>query len=132
MPRMMSLDHVSLLVRSLEASTKFYTEVLGSQPIHNGTTLPHIRWFGIGGVTSLHITQGDFADTKLLKPTHFAVHTDDFDGFVADLRARGLPFWDWPGQKDNVTGRPDGFRQIYLQDPDGYWIEVNDHTREIA
>jgi lactoylglutathione lyase len=22
--------------------------------------------------------------------------------------------------------RPDGVRQIYFQDPDGYWIEVND------
>ena len=25
-----------------------------------------------------------------------------------------------------VTLRPDGVNQIYLQDPDGYWIEVND------
>lgn len=31
-----------------------------------------------------------------------------------------------------VTGRPDKFRQIYVADPDGYWIEVNDHTREVA
>jgi len=22
--------------------------------------------------------------------------------------------------------RPDGVRQIYFQDPDGYWLEVND------
>jgi len=26
-----------------------------------------------------------------------------------------------------VTMRPDGVRQIYLQDPDGYWIEVNEN-----
>tara|TARA_R110000868_G_scaffold1389_10_gene10744 strand:+ start:3320 stop:3502 length:183 start_codon:yes stop_codon:yes gene_type:complete len=25
----------------------------------------------------------------------------------------------------NITKRPDGVKQIYLQDPDGYWIEVN-------
>jgi hypothetical protein len=25
-----------------------------------------------------------------------------------------------------VTDRPDGVHQIYLQDLDGYWIEVND------
>jgi len=25
-----------------------------------------------------------------------------------------------------VQLRPDGIQQIYFQDPDGYWIEVND------
>ncbi|RYF13836.1 MAG: VOC family protein, partial [Flavobacteriales bacterium] len=25
-----------------------------------------------------------------------------------------------------VTLRPDGIHQLYLQDPDGHWIEVND------
>jgi len=128
----MSIDHVSLLVRSLEASTKFYTEVLGFTPIHNGTGQPNIRWFGIGGVTALHITEADFGDTRLKKQTHFAVHVDDFDAFVADLRKRGVKFWSWAEKTGEVTARPDGFRQIYLADPDGYWIEVNDHDREVA
>jgi len=60
----MTLDHVSLLVRSLEASSKFYTGVLGFVPIHNGTEKPNIRWFGIGGITALHITEEDFGDTR--------------------------------------------------------------------
>jgi translation elongation factor EF-Tu-like GTPase len=55
-----------------------------------------------------------------------------FDEIVADFRARKIPFFDWPGNPDNVTGRPDGFRQIYVQDPDNYWIEINDHTRPVA
>ena len=128
----LGLDHISLLVRSLDVSTKFYTEVLGFDVIHNGTEQSHIRWFGIGGIDSLHITQGDFGKTHLEKPTHFAMNVDNFDALVADFRARGIPFWDWPGKQDNVTGRPDGFRQIYVQDPDGYWIEINDHNREVA
>ncbi len=128
----MSIDHVSLLVRSLEASTKFYTETLGFTPIHNGTDQPNIRWFGIGGITALHITEADFGDTRLKKQTHFAVYTDNFDGFVADLRKRGVKFWSWAEKTGEVTGRPDGFKQIYLADPDGYCIEVNDHDREVA
>ena len=59
----LGLDHISLLVRSLDVSTKFYTEVLGFDVIHNGTEQSHIRWFGIGGIDSLHITQGDFGKT---------------------------------------------------------------------
>ena len=53
MPSML-LDHVSLLVRNLEVSSKFYTEVMGFAPIHNGTERPNIRWFGIGGIAALH------------------------------------------------------------------------------
>lgn len=128
----MTLDHVSLLVRNLEASSEFYTGVLGLVPIHNGTERPNIRWFGIGGTTALHITQDDFGDTRLKKQTHFAVCVDDFDGFVAELRAKGVKFWSWSEKIGEVTGRPDGFRQIYLADPDGYWLEVNDHNRDVA
>jgi len=25
-----------------------------------------------------------------------------------------------------VTTRPDGVHQIWFQDPDGYWLEIND------
>lgn len=101
-------------------------------PIHNGTEKPNIRWFGIGGVTALHITEGDFGDTRLNKQTHFALCVDDFDGFVAELRAEGVKFWSWSENTGEVTSRPDGFHQIYLADPDGYWVEVNDHNHIVA
>lgn len=101
-------------------------------PIHNGTEKPNIRWFGIGGVTALHITEGDFGDTRLNKQTHFALCVDDFDGFVAELRAKGVKFWSWSENTGEVTSRPDGFHQIYLADPDGYWVEVNDHNHIVA
>ena len=68
----------------------------------------------------------------MLKQTHFAVYVDDFDGFVADLRKRDIDFWSWAEKHGEVTGRPDGFRQIYVADPDGYRVEVNDHSREVA
>jgi lactoylglutathione lyase len=128
MPVAFKLDHISLLVRSLAVSTEFYTGVLGLQQIENGTRQPNIRWFGFDGHDALHVTEADFGDTRLRKPTHFALCVTNFDAVVADFRSRGVAFFDWPGTEDNVTARPDGFRQIYLQDPDGYWIEINDHA----
>jgi catechol 2,3-dioxygenase-like lactoylglutathione lyase family enzyme len=132
MPHQLKLDHVSLLVRSLAASEKFYTEVLGFEPIYNGTHQPNIRWYGIGGLDALHITEGDFGKTHLEKQTHFAINVEDFDGFVASLREKGVTFYDWPGNENSDTGRPDGFRQVYVRDPDGYLVEINDHTRADA
>jgi lactoylglutathione lyase len=29
-------------------------------------------------------------------------------------------------ERKGVTRRPDGIRQIYFQDPDGHWLEIND------
>jgi len=34
-------------------------------------------------------------------------------------------YGNWAGKKEPQV-RPDKVAQIYLQDPDGYWIEVND------
>lgn len=60
------------------------------------------------------------------------MRVDDLDALVDDFRTRGVTFYDWPGSGNVITPRPDGFRQIYVQDPDGYWIEINDHRRENA
>jgi lactoylglutathione lyase len=31
------------------------------------------------------------------------------------------------GEERKMTTRLDGVKQVYFQDPDGYWIEVNDN-----
>jgi catechol 2,3-dioxygenase-like lactoylglutathione lyase family enzyme len=128
MSRELSLDHVSLPVRSLEASAKFYSDVLGLEPIANGSGKANIRWFGIGGEDALHIIEAGASGWRPDKACHFAMRIADFDGFIAGLRARGIRFHDWMGTADNVTARPDGFRQIFIEDPDGHWVEVNDHA----
>ena len=42
------------------------------------------------------------------------------------LKDNNIPFENGKGEKNTITNRPDGVKQIYFQDPDGYWIEVND------
>ncbi len=36
-----------------------------------------------------------------------------------------IAYSDWPGKPNTVNIRADGIKQIYFQDPDGYWLEVN-------
>ena len=36
-----------------------------------------------------------------------------------------VTYSDWPGTPNTINIRADGIKQIFFQDPDGYWIEVN-------
>ena len=121
------LDHVSLLVRDINVSTQYYVDVFGF-PIVRTTGSPVTgQWLGIGGTDTLHLNQDDFGKTFLTKDTHFAMRVDDLDAFIERLNELNVTFYDWPGQPGTIGHHPSGFRQIYIQDPNGYWVEINDN-----
>jgi lactoylglutathione lyase len=121
------LDHVSMMVSDLETTARFFIDVLGFTEIENGTGVPGIRWFGISGSEALHITQGDMTQTRVKKNNHFALRVDDLNTAIAELDAKGVRWFDWMGVEGSVLNRPDGFSQIYVEAPDGYWVEINNH-----
>ena len=120
------LNHMALQVRSLERSAQFYQEVLLLPEIECGARQSHIRWFGIGNGQSVHLIEGDFGNTFVKIATHFCISSADFDGTVRHLRDKGAAFCNLAGEQEKVQIRADGVRSVYLQDPDGYWIEVNE------
>ncbi|MEO6013070.1 MAG: VOC family protein [Devosia sp.] len=120
------LDHIALLVRDLDEEIAFLTNVLGLTEIANpmgGTT---IRWVEIGDGRRFHVQAGDVSATHVEKQTHVALSTTDFDAVIARLRKSGIPFSDMKGTPNALNTRPDGMRAIFLQDPTGYWFEIND------
>ena len=48
------------------------------------------------------------------------------ESIINTLKKAGVVYEDWAGKKGSITLRVDGVHQIYFQDPDGYWIEIND------
>ena len=44
---------------------------------------------------------------------------------IARLKKFNIPYESWTGEKMTVTTRVDGIRQLYFNDPDGYWVEIN-------
>ncbi|PQB05392.1 VOC family protein [Aureitalea marina] len=125
-----TFNHVALGVSDLESSTSFYTEILGIQRIGDPTNNETIRWFALGEGKELHLVATPAEFVRPPRQTHFAISSANFDIFVRKLRQKDVPFVDWEGKPNSVYLRPDGVRQIYLQDPDGYWIEVNSFTKE--
>jgi len=128
MARTYRLDHVSLLVRDLETSLRFYQSMFGLPVIPIEPDHPTIRWLSISALNALHLTQGDVSGLRLEKAVHFALRIGDLDAFAAELVAQGVPYSDWPGHAGQIGHAPGGYRQIFIQDPDGYWIEINDHA----
>ena len=120
------LNHMSLQVRNLERSAKFYGEVLLLPEIECGAGKTNIRWFGLGRGQSVHLIEGDFGNTFVKISTHFCISSSDFTGTVSHLKDRGAPFCNLAGEQGKEHTRADGVRSVYLQDPDGYWIEVNE------
>ncbi|MCU9847754.1 VOC family protein [Defluviimonas sp. WL0024] len=128
----LALHHVSIPCRDLARSAAFYEEVFGFDRLERPSF--HIAgvWLGCG-TQQIHLidnAQGSFRDTPdiSIADTHFAFRTDDFDGALASLTARGFsataPEGD-PRRLLVLRDGPAGFAQLYLLDPDLHIVEIN-------
>ncbi|APU67788.1 hypothetical protein C723_0599 [Christiangramia flava JLT2011] len=124
-PFQLNKDHDALLVKDLKKSADFYGNVLGLKEIPNGGLPDHIRWFQLGDKVQIHLIQSDEM-TEKNKGVHFAWNTAELPKLMEYLKSKNIHFENWPGEAGTTNTRPDGVKQIYLQDPDGYWIEIND------
>jgi len=120
------LDHIALLVRDLDESVRFLTETIGLTEMPNPMGGTAIRWIDIGDGRRFHVQAGDIARVHVEKQTHFALTAHDFDAVIARFRDTGVVFSDMKGTPGAINTRPDGMRAIFLQDPNGYWFEIND------
>lgn len=120
-----SFNHLALSVKDVNRSADFYTSVLHLKEIVNRTKKEGIRWMSMGEGNELHLISTTPGEVKITKAVHLALTTPRFNDFIKELKEKKVPFSDWPGESGKITVRPDNILQIYLQDPDGYWIEVN-------
>jgi len=121
----MQLDHLTVYVTDMSRSAHFYETVLNLAPIpdpfHDGLHL----WYAIGPTLSIHVIGG--AESIPTPPIshHFAFRVPSLDPIMQSLDRHGVPYRNFAGDA-RINIRPDGLRQIFLQDPDGYWIEINE------
>ena len=120
-----AIDHVALHVADLDASAAFYSGVFRLQEIPSAAK--GRRWFSLGKGVALHLLGERSAPVADDRSVHIALTSDNLEPLLQRLRDRRIPWSDFAGTPGAVsTGRSDGVRQIFLRDPDGYWVEVND------
>lgn len=120
------ITHIAVFTQDIKKSTEFYTRVfqftLLDEPFKDGLH----TWLDIGNSLALHIIQAEGEPVTINKHNHLCFSVTDMDAFIGKITALNIPFEDWAGIKNKITVRPDGVKQIYIRDPDGYWLEVND------
>ncbi|MFT3702969.1 MAG: VOC family protein [Agriterribacter sp.] len=120
------INHVAIYVMDVKKSGDFYINVLGldtiPEPFHDGK---HI-WLKIGPGTAMHIIQGADIKKEYYKNNHICFSVASVPAFTDILKEHSMEWEDVNGKKGSISSRVDGIKQIWLKDPDGYWIEVND------
>ena len=128
-----SIHHVSLTVRDLERSTRFYREILGLKPIERPPFGFPGAWFAVGAAQHLHLIVHDgatFRGEKAIntRDGHFAIRVRSYRRALEHLQAKG--FREDAGEMDPMSLRLQphataGFPQMYILDPDRHVIEIN-------
>ncbi|KIE59443.1 lactoylglutathione lyase [Methylacidiphilum kamchatkense Kam1] len=135
MVAMQAIHHVTLPVKDLERSIRFYTEVLGLKQIARPPFSFPGAWFEVGN-QQLHLTVGSspLPNTESLridtKARHVAFRVKNITEALTWLKERGYseestdPAFRLKINLESVAGFP----QIFLLDPDGHLLEINSES----
>jgi lactoylglutathione lyase len=92
------------------------------EPFHDN----HHVWFKIGEHNELHVVSGAKEVVAHDINIHMAFSVPSVEDFSKHLDSMNVKYGNWAQNSKTPQIRNDGIKQIYFQDPDGYWIEVND------
>jgi catechol 2,3-dioxygenase-like lactoylglutathione lyase family enzyme len=122
-----SFDHVTIICADLEATRRFYVDVLGMAEVARPAFGFPGLWFQTGSV-QIHATQqspeagqagwADRGGSVTSRGHHIAFAVDNVEKALEVVRELGVRI------ASPLQHRPDGFKQVYLYDPDGHVVEL--------
>jgi catechol 2,3-dioxygenase-like lactoylglutathione lyase family enzyme len=121
------IDHVTFVVRDVEASRRFYVGVLGMNEVGRPAFSFGGAWFQ-AGATLIHLIEehdrsgpAGYPVEVLVRSSrnhHVAFAVEDAHEAARQLKAQGFPLL------DDAKLRPDGAVQVFVVDPDNHVIEL--------
>ena len=113
------LAHICLQVKDMNRSVAFYRDGLGFPIAFTFKKNGELKgaYFALGGNSFLEV----FEEAAPAGITHFCLETDDIDGFMAAVTAKGIAC-----SPKELGG--DHTWQTWLRDPDGNAFEVHSYT----
>lgn len=122
-----AIDHITIVVKQLDRSIKFYTEVLGMRQVDRPAFGFPGAWCQ-AGTTQIHMNvESDEAGqagirfhggTRMSRGFHYAFEVASCDAAAERLEQLGVEVLEGP------RARPDGARQLYIHDPDEHLVEL--------
>ncbi len=120
------LNHLAIFVSDLTRTTNFYGTLFQldtiPEPFHDGKH----AWYSIAPGVALHVIQGADRPKDYFLNNHMCFSVPSVTEFLEKIKPLKLTFFNARGEAGIITTRVDGVKQVWINDPDGYWIEVND------
>lgn len=123
--------HTRIRVSDLDQSIKWYQDHLGFQVISRsdkspaGNQIVHLEL--PGNDHTLELTYSDDYDVNVPEDLmHFAIGVPDLIAFCNQLENEGVEIWPSDWRQTFPTGR----KMAFVDDPDGYEVELLERTEE--
>jgi lactoylglutathione lyase len=124
-----TLNHISLFVYDLKMATSFYEKVFNLQKMEDPLKDGKHVWFTLGSAGELHLILGAKKGVYHDPGEHTCFSVSSIEDFMKKLDDLKINYRNWEGTSKTPTLRADGVKQIYFQDPDGYWLEANNQQK---
>ncbi len=113
----------TVAVSDMTRAAEFYEGTLGLSPQDDG--ISGVRIYECGSGSLLQVYESEHAGTATATVASFSA--DDFDSVVDDLSAKGVTFekYDDPGTDEKGVHTYGGHRVVWLRDPDGNTIAID-------
>jgi lactoylglutathione lyase len=121
-----SFNHIGIYVSDVKKSAAFYIKLFHLDTIKTPFPGQPVIWLKIGNHSQIHLIQGKKEEIVIPPDNHIAFSVPSMFDFITFLQKENIYYEGDTGKAGTFVIRSDGVKQIYLKDPDGYWVEVND------